>query len=144
LINAVVVLRFTANAVLRLWQGADRSPATDHPAASREILHTGGRLLEWYDKTARALAGRGPVPKPLDTPHTAERLIEAVRRDLTTADGHGTAMTVRTIWTADHIDVAQHLQTTILEPAQTAADYQHRRSTPQPSLPRSESPGPVP
>ncbi|MEU6016629.1 FUSC family protein [Streptomyces sp. NPDC047515] len=144
LINAAVVLRFTADAVLRLWKGADRAPAADHPAASREILDAGGRLLEWYETTARALAGRGAFPKPLDNRHTAERLIEAVRRDLTAADGHKNSTAVRTIWTADHIDVVQRLQTTILEPAQTAADCRHRRSTPQPSLPRPESPGPVP
>ncbi|MDR3084153.1 MAG: FUSC family protein, partial [Streptomyces sp.] len=121
LINAVVVLRFTANSVLRLWKGADRAPAAGHPVASREILHAGERLLEWYAKTAQALTGRGAVPEPLDNPITAEHLIEAVRRDLTAADGRGTATAVRTIWTADHIDVVQRLQTTILEPAQTAA-----------------------
>lgn len=122
LINAVVVLRFTADAVLRLWKGADRAPAEDHTAAGKEILHSGGAVLDWYEKTARALVGRGTVPEPLDTPVTAERLIEAVRRDLTAADRHGTATAVRTIWTADHIDVVQRLQAAILKPAQAASE----------------------
>jgi hypothetical protein len=122
LINAVVVLRFTADAVLRLWKGADRAPAEDHTAASTEILHAGGPLLEWYEKTARALAGRGAVPDPLDNPLAAGRLIEAVCRDLTAADGHGTAAAVRTIWTVDHIDVVQRLQAAILEPARAASE----------------------
>jgi hypothetical protein len=57
-------------------------------------------------------------------PLAADRLIEAVCRDLTAADGHGTAAAVRTIWTTDHIDVVQRLQAVILEPP--GGDLGHR------------------
>ncbi|MFF9507698.1 FUSC family protein [Streptomyces sp. NPDC014724] len=126
LINTVVVLRFTADAVLRLWNGADPAPSEDHTVTSKEILRAGGPVLDWYEKTAQALVGRGAVPEPLANPLRSERLIEAVRHDLTAADGHGTATAVRTIWTADHIDVVQRLQAAILKPAQAASEQ--RRS----------------
>jgi uncharacterized membrane protein YccC len=54
LTNAVVVLRFTAEAVLRLWQGADRAFRQEQSAASAEVLDASGLVHEWYVGTARA------------------------------------------------------------------------------------------
>ncbi|MPY47615.1 FUSC family protein [Streptomyces acidicola] len=122
LINAVVVVQLTADSVLWLWKGADRVPAEDHTAAGAEILHADEPLLEWYEKTARALEGKGAVPDPLDKPLAAGSLVEAVCRDLTAADGHGAATAVRTIWTADHIDVVRRLQALIVKPARAASE----------------------
>ncbi|SEC85166.1 hypothetical protein SAMN04490356_5791 [Streptomyces melanosporofaciens] len=91
LVNAVVVLRFTADAILRLWQSAARAPTAEHTAARAELLRAGGALVDWYERTARALAGEGPVPDPVDTGLATGRLVEAVNRDLGAADAGGTA-----------------------------------------------------
>ncbi|MEV6297027.1 FUSC family protein [Streptomyces sp. NPDC051896] len=128
LTNAVVVLRFTAEAVLRLWQGADRASRQAQSGANAEVLDASGLVLEWYVGTARALEGRGMVPAPIDTRLLAGRLFEAVGRDVVAANAAGSAEMVRTIWTADHVDVVQRLQATILEPARAASQQCRPRS----------------
>lgn len=136
LVNAVLVLRFTADAVLRLWQRADRAPTAEHTAASAELLRAGGVLVDWYERTARALAGEGPVPAPVDTGLAAGRLIEAVSRDLaaadagdTAADGGGAAAAaIGMFWTAEHIDAVQRLRAVLLEPARAASEQRLPRS----------------
>ncbi|MFE1930778.1 hypothetical protein ACFW95_10470 [Streptomyces sp. NPDC059474] len=95
LVNAIVVLRLTADAVLRLWQRAERAPTAEHAehtAASAELLRAGGVLVDWYERTARALAGEGPVPAPVGTGLAAGRVIEAVSRDLGAVDADGIAV----------------------------------------------------
>jgi hypothetical protein len=70
------------------------------------------------------------VPAPLTHDTAAdERLIEAVRRDLTGADGHATATAVRVIWTADHIDAARRLQAGIVAPARRVEAVWNSRRT---------------
>ncbi|WP_405886195.1 FUSC family protein (plasmid) [Streptomyces sp. NBC_01136] len=128
LTNAVVVLRFTAEAVLRLWQCADRISGQAQSAASAEVLHASGLVFEWYAGTARALEGRGMVPAPIETRLLAGRLFEAVGCDVVAANEPGSAETVRMIWTADHIDVVQRLQAAILEPARAASEQCRPRS----------------
>ncbi|MFD5385378.1 hypothetical protein ACFWMG_10525 [Streptomyces sp. NPDC127074] len=142
LVNAIVVLRFTADAVLRLWQRAERAPTAEHTAASAELLRAGGVLVDWYERTARALAGEGPVPAPVDTGLAAGRVIEAVSRDLGAADADGIAAdpsgaaadpggasaAIGMFWTADHIDAVQRLQAVLLEPARAAVEQHRPRS----------------
>ncbi|GAB2855493.1 FUSC family protein [Actinoallomurus bryophytorum] len=139
LITGVAVLRLTADAILDLWARQDESPAGDRTTARTEIVEAGTLLAGWYEDTARALVGAGPVPGPLTHDKDADgRLIEAVRRDLTGEDGHATATAVRVIWTADHIDAARRLQTGILAPTRAvAAVWSSRRAWPS-----SRRPGP--
>lgn len=81
----------------------------------------------WYQEAARALSGYGEVPERLARDETAdERLINAVRRDLFDGGRQGTSTAIRMIWTADHIDVAQQLQTSVVGPARAAAALQNR------------------
>ncbi|MGP3938206.1 hypothetical protein [Streptomyces sp. 6N106] len=142
LVNAVLVLRFTADAILRLWQSAARAPTAEHTAARAELLRAGGALVDWYERTARALAGEGPVPDPVDTGLATGRLIEAVNRDLgaadaggtatdageTTAGAHGAAAAIGMFWTAAHIDAVQRLQAVPLWPARAASEQCPPRS----------------
>ncbi|MFF0794302.1 FUSC family protein [Streptomyces spiralis] len=128
LTNAVVILRFTAEAVVRLWQGADRASRHAQSAASAEVLDASGLVLEWYVGTARALEGRGMVPAPIDTRLLPCRLFDAVVCDGVAANEPGSAEMIRTIWTADHIDVVQRLQAAILEPARAASEQCRPRS----------------
>lgn len=47
LINAVVVLRLTADAVLELWGGDDCAPEGYRALAHTEILHASAPLVDW-------------------------------------------------------------------------------------------------
>ncbi|GAA3352971.1 hypothetical protein GCM10017744_004240 [Streptomyces antimycoticus] len=121
LINAGVIIRLTADAVLHLWRGEDSAPKGDRTAERAEVLEASVPLVDWYEKTARALAGTGTVPDRIESRRTACLLVQAVRRDLSEADGCGTAAAVKMIWTEDHIDAVRRLQETILGPAQAAS-----------------------
>ena len=122
LITGVAVLRLTADAVLDLWSGDDDAPAGDRAAARAEILAAAGRLVDWYDATARALTGSGAVPDGLPDDEVADRrLLDAVRRDLAGQDGRATMTAVKVIWTADHLDAARRLQAALIGPARAAA-----------------------
>jgi hypothetical protein len=124
LLTAVAVLRLTADAIVGLWKRDDEGPAGDRAAARAEILRTGARLCDWYQEAVLALAGYGEVPDRLPHDESAgSHLIDAVRHDLTDKAARGTGAAIRMIWTADHIAVAQRLQTPILEPARAVAAH---------------------
>ncbi len=129
LVASVAVLRLTADAIRDLWAADDGPPAGDRTAARVELLDSGTALAQWYEQTAQALAGAGGVPDRLGHDTAADaRLIEAVRRDLTGADGRASATAVKMIWTGDHIDAARRLQADVLPAARAVAAVQ---STPR-------------
>jgi uncharacterized membrane protein YccC len=110
LVSGVAVLRITVDAILELWSRGD-SPAGDRTAARMELIDSTGVLVDWYQETALALAGAGDVPTPIEHDGDAEeRLVSAVRADLTAEDGRWTATAVRMLWTADHLDGLRRLQ----------------------------------
>jgi hypothetical protein len=110
LVTGVAVLRITVDAILELWSRGD-SPAGDRTAARVELVDATGVLVEWYQETALALAGAGEVPAPIERDGEAEeRLVNAVRQDLTGDDGRWSATAVRMLWTADHLDGLRRLQ----------------------------------
>lgn len=110
LVTGVAVLRITVDAILELWSRGD-NPTGDRTAARMELIDSTGVLVDWYQETALALAGAGEVPTPVERDGEAEeRLVSAVREDLTAADGRWTATAVRMLWTADHLDGLRRLQ----------------------------------
>jgi uncharacterized membrane protein YccC len=122
MLNAVAVLRLTADAVLDLWVRDNHASGGDRTAARAELLSIGAQVTGWYEQTAAAVRGGGPAPEP--TRHDLSedgRLIAAVRRDLGGEDGQGTATAVKMIWTAEHLDAVRRLQGGIVGPANTAA-----------------------
>jgi uncharacterized membrane protein YccC len=128
LITGVAALRLTADAIQDLWARETVLSEDDRTAARGEILYVGTLLVDWYEATARALAGSGTVPDRIA--HSADadaRLLDAVRRDLTADDGRGTSTAVKMIWTFDHIDAARRLQAGILRPARAAARLRRTR-----------------
>lgn len=128
LMTAVAVLRLTADTVFELWERDDIGPTDDHTVARAEILRAGLRVSQWYQEAARALSGYGEVPERLARDETAdEHLISMVRRELVEGRRRSTSTAIRMIWTADHIDVAQQLQTSVVGPARTAAALRDRR-----------------
>lgn len=125
LVTSVAVLRLTADAIRDLWERDDGAPTGDRAAARLEIVDAGAMLVQWYESTARALAGGGGVPDQLGHDPAADvRLIDAVRRDLNDEDGRGTATAVKMIWTGDHIDAARRLQADVLPAARAVAEMQ--------------------
>jgi uncharacterized membrane protein YccC len=122
LLTGVAVLRLTADAILDLWSHGDRVRSGDRSAARAELLDGGTRLVDWYQQVALAMAGAGEVPEPLPHDKRADaRLIDAVRRDLNGEDGSGTAVAVKMIWTAEHLDATRRLQEAVLDPAREVA-----------------------
>jgi hypothetical protein len=127
LMTTVAVLRLTADAIVDLWEQDDDGPTGDRTTARADIVRSGLQVCKWYQEAARALSGYGEVPERLTRNETAnERLINAVRRDLSDGGGQGTSTAIRMISTADHIDVAQQLQTSVVGPARAAAALQNR------------------
>ncbi|GHH71991.1 FUSC family protein [Streptomyces sulfonofaciens] len=136
LLTAVAVLRLTADAILGLWS-RDAGPGAGRATARDALLRGGAPVADWYQRTAHALAGYGPVPGPLP----AERSVaggvgEAVRHDLVRPGGGAAARAdeaartaVKILWTADHLDVARRLQSSMAGPAGAVAEYQHRVAT---------------
>jgi uncharacterized membrane protein YccC len=120
LVTGVSGLRLAADAVLELWR-SDAGDGGDRAAARRELVARGELITGWYRNFAAGLEGRGPVPEPLARDELADgRLIEAVRQDLRTRDGHASATAVRAIWTGDHLDAARRLQDSLVGPARSA------------------------
>jgi uncharacterized membrane protein YccC len=127
LITGVTVLRLSADAVVDLWGRDDGAPSGDRTAARKEVLAGVSEVAAWYQAMAAALTGSGQVPAALPPDTAADgRLVEAVRHDLTGADGRGTATAVRMIWTADHVAVARRLQGRITGPVGTAVAIRQR------------------
>ncbi|MFI6122868.1 FUSC family protein [Streptomyces sp. NPDC051064] len=127
LMTTVAVLRLTADAIVDLWEQDDDGAAGEHTTARADIVRSGLQVCKWYEEAARALSGYGEVPERLTRDETADdRLINAVRRDLTDGGGQGTSTAIRMIWTADHIDVAKQLQRSVVGPTRAAAALQHR------------------
>jgi hypothetical protein len=80
-------------------------------------------VQRWFAGFGTALTGSGTVPDPVPRDEAADgRLIDAVRRDLSTADGRASATAVRVIWTGDHIDAVRHLQRSMVGPARAVVE----------------------
>lgn len=114
LISAVALIRLTAESILDLWRDDQGEPGVDRTAARTEIIAATDQVLAWYQQAAQALADPDDLPAPLTPDHSANaRLVDAVRRDL---GGAETAVAVRLIWTADHLDAIRRLQHSLSAP----------------------------
>jgi len=123
LVTGVVSLRLAADAVLDLWRRDDGQASGDRAAAREELLSSTRRVAGWYDALASSLLETSEVPAPLARDAAADqRLVNAVRHDLSSDDGHANATAVRMIWTGDHLDAVRRLQVLVAEPARAAAD----------------------
>jgi len=121
LLMGVVALRQSAQSVVDLWQRDEAIPAGDRGDARAQLSFEADRTAKWYRQLGAALAGQGEVPEPgLSDGALFRRVASTVRHDLQGDDGHATATAVRIIWTADHLDAAQRLETTLVGPARAA------------------------
>jgi uncharacterized protein YfiM (DUF2279 family) len=101
--------------VVDLWERDDGTSASDRAAAALELRAIRDRVAGWYRDFADHLTDGGALPEALAASQVAEGpLVEAVRRDLA---GAAAGVAIRVIWTADHIDAARRLQSTLLAPA---------------------------
>jgi hypothetical protein len=142
MVTGVAGLRLTADAVQSLWERQGSKAPGDRAAARAELEAYGSQVAEWYAQLARSLAGLGPVPERQHHNRAADnRIIDAVRRDLTDADGVGTPVAVRMIWTAEHVDAARRLQRGLVEPATLIAA---RRRRPARGVQVTAAPQPAP
>jgi uncharacterized membrane protein YccC len=123
LVTGVGGLRLAADAVLDLWRREDGAVAGDRTAAQRELLQASEAVKQWYEDLATSLLdGRAPRA-PLAHDKVADgRLVEAVRQDLSVAEGKASATAVRMIWTGDHLDAVRRLQRILAEPARATVE----------------------
>jgi uncharacterized membrane protein YccC len=124
LVNGVSGLWLAAEAVLDLWD--ENAPADgEQDAARRELLATSSEVASWFDGFAASLRSGTTVPTPAayDGP-AGGRLVRAVDRHCRSAEGGAAATAVRLIWTADHLDAARRLQSSLASTA-TAVVEQH-------------------
>jgi uncharacterized membrane protein YccC len=123
LVNGVTGLRLAGDAVLDLWGRDDGAACADRGRARAQIGAGSAQVEQWYDDLGRGLIGRAPVSEPLTfDEQTTARLVEALREDLSGADGRATATAVRMVWTSDHVDVARRLQAGLVGPARATAN----------------------
>jgi phosphoserine phosphatase len=121
LVTGVAGIRLAADAVAELW--AHPVANVRERAAVRSELSAAARSVAgWYENLGDALALGSAVPdaQPADVA-AADRLLEAVRRDLAGPDGSATATGVRIVWTGDHVDVVRRLEAELTGPATSAA-----------------------
>jgi hypothetical protein len=124
LVTGVTGLRLAADAVLELWQ-SDSALGGERAAARQELLAYSASVSDWYGRLATGLEQHSVVPEPQDgDPAAAQRLVDAVARDLQGTDGHGTATGVRVVWTGDHLDAARRLEQTLVESARVAITHE--------------------
>ena len=118
LVTGVIGVRLAADAVLDLWQRDGGGPGGDRTAARLELLSSTGRVTGWYEQLGASLAHQGAVPDAAEQDQIADsHLVDAVRRDLTDADGLAGAVGVRILWTGDHLDAVRRLQAGLVGPA---------------------------
>ncbi len=123
LLTGVASVRLAADAVVDLWQRDGAADPGDRDAARQELLNSAASVQTWFDRFADGLSGAARIPEP--APHDTDsdgRLIDAVRRDLSSADGNATATAVRVIWTGDHLDAVRRLEDALVGPARAAVD----------------------
>jgi uncharacterized membrane protein YccC len=121
LVTGVGGLRLAADAVLGLWEHEDGSVGGDRASAREELLRSSELLKRWYEQLASSLLNDAQPPPPLPRDEVADgRLLAAVRRDLSGADGRAGATALRMIWTGDQLDAVRRLQEVIVGPAQVA------------------------
>jgi hypothetical protein len=111
LVTGVAGLRLAGDSVLGLWHrcAPDRS---ERSGARNELVGRSAAVTDWYRAFAGSLERRESPPPGLDRdPGADARLVAALRADL---DGSGSdATAVRVLWTADHLDAARRLQSTL-------------------------------
>ena len=121
LVNGVVGVRLAGDAVFDLWQRADGITVGERSEARREIVGASQSLVAWYDALSRGLVGEGVLPEPLEPGDIPDdRLVEALRADLSDADESAAAAAARMIWTRDYLDAIRRYQTTLVGPAREA------------------------
>jgi uncharacterized membrane protein YccC len=114
LATGVVGLRLAADAVLDLWRRDDGGAGGDRAAARREILGTSDLVVGWYGDFATSILVAGTAPQPLSRALPDAGLVDALRRDLLSADGRTTSTAARMIWTGDYLDAVRRLQDTLV------------------------------
>ncbi|MFE0346831.1 FUSC family protein [Streptomyces griseoluteus] len=128
LVDAVAILRLTADAVTDLWSRAGHAPENGRAAAGHEILDSCESVTSWFESAGRALAGGGAAPgRPLSRPVVDAALRASVSRDLRAGTEQGTATAVRMVWMADHLDTMRRLQGEIDGPVRAAAASTRRQ-----------------
>jgi uncharacterized membrane protein YccC len=122
-VTGVAGVRLASDAILDIWRGETGVAEGDRSNARRELGASAGLLTQWYRDLGRQLVEQHSLPEPLSRDQVADdRLVDAVRHDLTDDAGNATATAVRIIWTGDYLDVVRRLQSSIVGQVGTLGD----------------------
>ncbi len=122
-VTGVAGVRLAGDAILDLWKDHTMPADGDRSAAREELSRSTRVLTEWYHDLGSRLIGQHPLPEPLPSDALADgQLVEAVRRDLSDAEGKATPTAVRMIWTGDYLDSVRRLQPQIVGPVSVLRD----------------------
>jgi Fusaric acid resistance protein-like len=121
LVNAVAVVRGTADQIRALWQQAG-DPDAVSAEARLQLLRTGSLVVDRYEQIAAALLGRAHVPQATsDSERSADSAVDAIWSQASISGDVGLAGTVRLVWTLDYIQALFDLDQTVLPAATQAA-----------------------
>jgi uncharacterized membrane protein YccC len=119
LVTGVGILRLSADAVIDLWEHVQDDGESWRVARER-LNALAASVMEWYDE----FADRFVTSATFGTSSTQEvadhEVAEAVRQKLATADQANLASAVRILWTADHLNVAQRLESLLNDAARAS------------------------
>jgi hypothetical protein len=139
LVTGVANLRQMGDAVLGLWERDDHQPISARLSTGDELSYEVTVLRRWYERLGASLVGGGTVPDATSRSETADRrFIEALRSDLSRANGQVSATAAQLIWTRNYLEAARKIQRSLVEPARVLAANPLTPRT-NPSLMKTES-----
>ncbi len=119
LVTGVTMLHFAAYAVSDLWV----HPTNDEVewrVARQHLDDTSKSIAEWYDEFASRFEGEDTSTELAPQSSDDREIVGAVRRQLAGSKEPDLKEAVRILWTADHLAVAQRIETSVINASQAA------------------------
>lgn len=121
LVNAIAVVRGTADQIRALWQHAG-DPAAVSADARSQLLRSGSLVVDRHEQIAAALVGRAKVPtENSESERSTDDAVDAIWAQASGSGETGLAGTVRLVWTLDYIQALSDLDQTVLPAATQVA-----------------------
>jgi hypothetical protein len=122
LIAGVTAVRMTADNIQELWNARTSTGSGDQTVVREALSQAVGSISGWYGHLSEVIDGaHSAVSAPEDFTFSVQEIVDAVRVDLTDADGHGTDAAFKIVWTDDFLRQLHDLQQRLLPVVETIA-----------------------
>jgi uncharacterized membrane protein YccC len=122
LIAGVTAVRMTADNIQELWNARTSTGSGDQTVVREALSQAVGSISGWYGHLSELIDGaHSAVSAPEDFTFSVQEIVDAVRVDLTDADGHGTDAAFKIVWTDDFLRQLHDLQQRLLPVVETIA-----------------------